>query len=95
MVILFYDKKKNYLSNSYTKYQDWIKEYKIIEDGYGDLEFECSVDMSVDGYEETYANRVFGKSPFNIRYHILKDIDGGELNRVVQILFEKGESNYG
>lgn len=34
MVILFYDKKKNYLSNSYTKYQDWIKEYKIIEDGY-------------------------------------------------------------
>ena len=34
---------------------------KIIEDGYGDLEFECSVDMSVDGYEETYANRVFGK----------------------------------
>ena len=67
---------------------------KIIEDGYGDLEFECSVDMSVDGYEETYANRVFGKSPFNIRYQILKDIDGGELNRVVQILFEKGESNY-
>ena len=68
---------------------------KIIEDGYGDLEFECSVDMSVDGYEETYMNRVFGKSPFNIRYHILKDIDGDELNRVVQILFEKGESNYG
>lgn len=34
MVILFYDKKKNYLSNSYTNYQDWIKEYKIIEDGY-------------------------------------------------------------
>lgn len=68
---------------------------KIIEDGYGDLEFECSVDMSVDGCEETYANRVFGKSPFNIRYHILKDIDGSELKRVVQILFEKGESNYG
>lgn len=68
---------------------------KIIEDGYGDLEFECSVDMSVDGDEETYTNRVFGKSPFTIRYHILKDIDGSELNRVVQILFEKGESNYG
>ena len=34
---------------------------KIIEDGYGDLEFECSVNMSVDGYEETHANRVFGK----------------------------------
>lgn len=68
---------------------------KIIEDGYGDLEFECSVDMSVDGCEETYVNRVFGKDPFIVRYHIIKDIDGSELNRVVQILFEKGESNYG
>ena len=68
---------------------------KVIEDGYGDLDFECSVDMSVDGHEETYTNRVFGRSPFKIRYNILKDIDGSELNRVVQILFEKGESNYG
>lgn len=67
---------------------------KIIEDGYGDLDFECSVDMSVDGCEETYANRVFGRSPFKIRYNILEDIDGSELDRIVQILFEKGESNY-
>ena len=68
---------------------------KIIEDGYGDLDFECSVDMSVDGREETYTNRVFGRSPFEIRYNILKDIDGGELDRIVQILFEEGDSNYG
>lgn len=67
---------------------------KIIEDGYGDLDFECSVDMSVDGHEETYTNRVFGRSPFEIRYDILKDIDGTELDRIVQILFENGESNY-
>ena len=67
---------------------------KIIEDGYGNLEIECSVDMSVDGDEETYANRVFGKDIYNVNYYIVRDLDRTELSRKVQILFENGESNY-
>ncbi len=68
---------------------------KMILKGYGDLEIECSVDMSIEGDEDTYTNRVFGKSPYCVRYLIERDIDRTELDRTVQILFEKGESNYG
>lgn len=67
---------------------------QIIKDGYGNLEMECSVDMSIDGDEETYVNRIFGKDPYNVRYDVVRDLDGTEISRKVQILFENGESNY-
>ena len=34
---------------------------KLIEEGLGDNQLECSVDMSVDGDETTYPHRVFGR----------------------------------
>ena len=62
---------------------------KLIEEGFGDSCLECSVDMSVDGKEETYTHRVFGRSPYCVRvyYSVNEDKD------VAQILFEKGEDN--
>lgn len=68
---------------------------KMILEGYGGIELECSVDMSVEGNEDTYMNRIFGKSPYCVRYLIERDIDRTEIKRTAQILFEKGESNYG
>lgn len=57
--------------------------YKIIEDGYDNLEIECSVDMSVDRDEETYMNRIFGKDLYNVRYDVVRDLDGTEISRKV------------
>ena len=62
---------------------------KMVAEGYGDLELECSVDMSIEGEEETYRNRVFGIDPYLVRYNILEE------GRVAQILFENGSSNFG
>lgn len=61
----------------------------LIENGFGDNQLECSVDMSIDGNEETYVHRVFGRSPYCVRvyYSMNEDKD------IVQILFEKGEDN--
>lgn len=67
---------------------------KLIEQGFGDWEVKCSVDMSIDGNEDTYGNRAFGENAFLVRVlHFMdgyKNIDKNE----VQILFEKGELNY-
>ena len=62
---------------------------KLIEEGLGDNQLECSVDMSVDGDETTYPHRVFGREPFCVRayYSPMEEKD------IVQILFEKGEDN--
>ena len=62
---------------------------KLVEDGFGDNSLECSVDMSVDGKEETYTHCVFGRSPYCVRvyYSVNEDKD------IAQILFEKGEDN--
>lgn len=62
---------------------------KLIADGCGDNQLECSIDMSVDGDENTYSHRVFGREPFCVRayYSPMEEKD------IVQILFEKGEDN--
>lgn len=66
---------------------------KIQEDiKYQDADVECSVDMSVEGKEETYSNRVFGKSPYMVR--LMHEYDGKELKRFVQILFEENGSDF-
>lgn len=66
---------------------------KIQKDmNYQDADVECSVDMSVEGKEETYSNRVFGKSPYMIR--LIHEYEGKELKRFVQILFEENGSDF-
>ena len=60
--------------------------------GYQDIDVECSVDMSVEGKEETYSNCVFGKSPYMVR--LIHEYDGKELKRFVQILFEENGSDF-
>lgn len=56
------------------------------------VDVECSVDMSVEGEEKTYSDRVFGKSPYMVR--LIHEYNGKELKRFVQILFEKNGSDF-
>lgn len=66
---------------------------KIQKDvNYQNIDVECSVDMSVEGEEETYSDRVFGKSPYMVR--LIHEYDGKELKRFVQILFEENRSDF-
>lgn len=62
---------------------------KLIEEGLGNNQLECSVDMSVDGDETTYSHRIFGREPFCVRAYY----SSIEAKDIVQILFEKGEDN--
>ena len=67
---------------------------KLIEQGFGECEVKCSVDMSIDENEDTYNNRAFGENAFLVRiHHIMNDPITIEKSEV-QILFEKGELNY-
>lgn len=66
---------------------------KLIEQGFGNCEVKCSVDMSIEGNEDTYENRAFGEDPYLVRVHHF--MDGNEISKSdVEILFEKGELNY-
>ena len=67
---------------------------KLIEQGFGDCEVKCSVDMSIEGNEDTYENRVFGEDVFLVRVHHFMDGYKSITKSEIQILFEKGEMNY-
>ena len=59
-----------------------IKELKKYDPN---LELECSVDMSVEGNEDTYDDRCFGMEPYLIR----ESLDVRINKKYVQIFFEK------
>ena len=75
------------------KLKEIIEELQKIYEEYGNIELETSVDMSVSGDEETYADRVFEKAPYLVRSAIEKDEDGIFKRRYAQILFEYGYDN--
>ena len=64
-----------------------IKELKKLNP---ELELQVSVDMSVEGNEDTYADRVFGLDAYLVREVVNKQqgID------FAQILFERNESSF-
>ena len=67
---------------------------KLIEQGFGNCEVNCSVDMSIEGNEDTYVNRVFGEDAFLVRVHHFMDGYKTIVKSEIQILFKKGEINY-
>lgn len=66
--------------------------HEMVLRGFGDCELECSVDVSVEGDESTYADRVFGSGPYTVR--LFEDLVGRNVvERKVQILFVNGSDN--
>ena len=66
---------------------DYLSE--LIENGFGNNQLECSVDMSIGDNEKTYTHRVLGRNPYCVRVYYSMN----ENKDIVQILFENGEDN--
>ena len=62
-----------------------IKYLKKLPETYKNLEVSCSVDISKEGEEDTYGDRIFGESLFLIK-PVLYPTDSK-----IRLLFEKSE----